>query len=185
MKYKIIGIFLLIFLATTCSCSKDVDVKTLEGSIKSKVKKDGPHLAHLEAIYHILFVNEHKNLIASDDYYIRRDRASVYYGYEIEKAAIQVAQKNSIKILQVVLPVPKKISIDKRVLYQGYTHSKYNPVDEDGNEIDVDREITKKLVDVRNKYDKKSIELTKQISRQYFESIAKLYNLKLNLKFNG
>ena len=188
MKYFNFLITALIISIALVSCRKldsnSNNIKSIEQKIYSKVKQDGPHLAHLETIYGIVFTNQAENWIQSDDIYIRRDRASVFYGYDLDNAEIRVIEGNGQNILQVKLPTPKQISIDRMAVSIDSAHEDYKPKDKEGTLIDVDKKMNGKLDEIVKIYEGKSIEMIKKISQQYFESLSKRFNLQLDLEFS-
>lgn len=180
MKIYLLTLFTAAVFIAGCG---DSQIDIIEKQIHSKVKEDAPHLAQLEAVYGIVFTNKQKNLIFHDDIYLRRDRASVYYGYNLDKAVIKVTEEGDKRILNVTLPVPKQISIDRKVVEVNSTHKGYHPEDEDGNLINVDEQIHKHLQKVVRSYEDKTIEMTRNLSKQYFEALADRFGCELNLVF--
>ena len=176
---SLIAISLLLILN---SCGPNLEV--LEKKIISKIKEDGPSIAHLEAVYSLVFINERDNFITSNDLYVRRDKASIYYGYEIEKIEINIMEENEKRILKVKLPTPKKVSTDRRIVSHFYTHENYTPVDANNNKIDIEQSINQNLDRLSKQYDKKSLENTRNLSSMYFENLAKRFGLDLKLEFS-
>ena len=129
------------------------------------------------------FTNHRENLLQSDDFYVRKDQAKVFYGYSLKEAEIKVIKENGEKILSVKLPNPRKISTDRKVLSIETTHEGYQPVDEDGKSINVDEWMNQTLDDAIAKYEEKTIEMTQTVSKQYFEALAERFGLKLKLEF--
>ncbi|MGK0291620.1 MAG: hypothetical protein ACI86H_003089, partial [bacterium] len=137
----------------------------------------------LIASYSIVFTNERKNIIQSDDLYVRKDQAKVFYGYMLDQAKIEIIQQKNQKVLSVSLPLPQKISIDRKTVLIETTHQDYQPVNSVGKAIDIDQWINSQLNNVIKKYESKTIEITKRISRQYFSTLARKYGLQLSLTF--
>lgn len=178
----IISLITISFFAFLNSCGSDTDL--LEKNIISKIKEDGPSIAHLEAVYSLVFINERDNIIASNDLYVRRDQASIFYGYEIEDIEIKIVEENEKRTLRVKLPTPKQVSIDRKIVNHFYTHDNYTPVDFNNNAIDVDRSIDNNLNKLSKQYGEKSLEMTKKLSLMYFENLAKRFGLDLKLEFS-
>ncbi|MCD6346782.1 MAG: hypothetical protein J7L96_05105 [Bacteroidales bacterium] len=149
----------------------------------TKVKQDAPHIAHLEAIYGLAFINSRENRIYSTDFYIRKDQAKIFYGYELGQSKIKIVHEENQKVLFVKLPQPKQVSIDRNVVSLEVTHKKYTPIDEKGNPIDVDAWMMQKLKEVVQKYEEKTISMAQTISQEYFETIAHRFGMKLKLEF--
>lgn len=156
---------------------------SIEHKIKSTVIKNSPHLAQMEASYSLGYIHFKKNIITSDDFFIRRDLAKVAYGYKLADADISVVEENGKKILSVKLPEPKYIMRDMKTVHLETTHNGFRPKDSEGNLEDIDKYLTDKLNEAIEKYEQKSIETTKQISRQYFQALAFRYGFELNLEF--
>jgi len=192
MKYinPILSIVLIACTAVLGSCNhvnptKQGIEESIEQKVFSKIKSDAPYLAQLSAVYGLVFSNYHPNRIESDDFYIRKDKAGVFYGYSLNDAEIKVIKGKDQNILHVRLPMPKQISVDRRVMSVDITHEKYKPIDSKGQIINVDEWMNNELETLTKKYEEKSIEMTKAISRQYFESLSKRFGLKLNLEFTS
>lgn len=179
---KIFFIHIAILLLLFGGCNNP-SLEEIEHSIQSKVLKEAPHLANLEATYATVFSNHDKNWIFEDDLYLRKDEASVFYGYNLEKANIHVMQEDNRRILKVELPVPKQISIDRTVKEIHKTNELYNPIDADGNPINVDKMINEDLQALIEHYEEQTIEHTRMLSQQYFSAIAAQYGLELEISF--
>ena len=181
MKSKIhFLIWLLILSFPFIGCYQK---QTVENKIKSTVIKNSPHLTQMEASYSLGYIHFDRNVITSDDFFIRRDLAKVAYGYNLADSIISVVEKNGKKILSVKLPEPKYIMHDMTTLHLETIHKGFEPKDKDGNLVDVDKFLTKELKQAIEKYEQKSIDTTKQISKQYFEALAFRYGLELKLEF--
>ncbi|MCF8259270.1 MAG: DUF4230 domain-containing protein [Melioribacteraceae bacterium] len=177
VKHTVLTI--LIFSAIGCSESNI----ELERNLEIKIKEDGAALAQLEAVYGVVFTNQKENWVSSDDIYIRKDMANVYYGYGLEEAKISVVDEDDIKVLKVILPAPKQISVDRKTVSVESTHEDYNPRGPNGEMLNVDLEMNKKLEEISAKYSAKTIEMTKNITKKYFETLAFRFDLKLDITF--
>ena len=183
MRFKIhFLIWLLIFSFLCIGCYQK---QTIENKIKSTVIRNSPHLAQMEASYSLGYIHFDSNYITSDDFFIRRDLARVAYGYNLADAKISVVEENGKKILFVKLPEPKYIMHDMKTLHLETTHKGFKPKDKDGNLVDIDKYLTKRLEQAIEKYEQKSIDTTKQLSKQYFEALAFRYGFDLNLEFKN
>jgi len=154
----------------------------IEKEIIVRLKNDAPHLAHLEAMYSVIFLNTKENIIESDDIYYRKDLAKVYYGYNLDETVIHVSEENGERILSVRLPMPERISVDRRTIDMETTHEGYQP-EKDGEAINVEAEMNRNMLQVVERYEEKSIERTKELSRRYFRALSERYGLKLDLEF--
>jgi hypothetical protein len=163
-------------------CADD-ETEKIEHQIVSKVKSDAPYLAQLEAVYGVVFTNRKENMVFRDDMYIRKDKASVYYGYGLEDAEIEVVEIDGERVLRVRLPRPEQISIDRQTLQIETSSPRFKPVDTDGALVNVDKEMNEHLQSVIDNYETRTVEMTKNMSREYFLSLAQRYGLKLDLKF--
>ena len=179
---SIISLVIILSFALLNSCGTDTEM--LEKNIISKIKEDGPAIAHLEAVYSLVFVNERDNIIASNDLYVRRDQASIFYGYEIEDIEIKIVDENDKRLLRVKLPIPRQVSVDRKIVNHFYTHDNYTPVDSKNKKIDVDKSIRRNLDNMSKQYGAKSLETTKKLSKMYFENLAKRFGLELELEFS-
>ena len=185
MNYRRSLVIMSIMSILVWGCQKEEQLKPLEQKLVMKVKQDAPHIAHLEATYGLAFTNFRENWISSTDFYIRTDQAKVFYGYALDQAEITVVQEENQKILSVKLPQPKQVSIDRNVASLEITHKDYQPVDEEGKSIDVDAWMMQKLEEAVKKYEEKTVEMTRTISQEYFETLAHRFGMKLKLEFTG
>lgn len=184
-KYYLLLVFVLSLSLWSCQSAEKIEKKQiaeLEHKIESMIHRS-PYIAHLEAVYQISFANYKENFFESDDYYIRIDKANVSYGYPLDKILIKISKSDNQKILHVRLPNPKRISIDRSIMSQELTHVDYKPIDKEKNYINVDKEIQDKFDKILEKYESKHFEMTRNVSREYFETLAHRFGLKLNLEF--
>jgi hypothetical protein len=172
----------LVVALALAGCADD-ETEQIEHQIVSKVKSDAPYLAQLEAVYGVVFTNRKENMIFRDDMYIRKDKASVFYGYGLEEAEIEVVEENGERVLRVRLPRPEQISIDRQTLQIESSSPRFKPVDTDGNLVNVDKEMDEHLRSVIGRYEDRTVEMTKNMSREYFLSLAQRYGLRLDLQF--
>lgn len=154
----------------------------IEKEIIVRLKNDAPHFAHLEAVYSVIFLNTKENIVASDDIYYRKDLAKVYYGYSLDETVIHVSEDKDGKTLNVRLPMPERISVDRRTIDMETTHEGYQPR-EGGRKINVDAEMNRNMLEIVERYEEKTVERTKELSRQYFRALSERYGMKLDLEF--
>jgi len=141
--------------------------------------EDIPQVAHLEVSYGLFFTHHQPNRIISDDYYVREDVARVYYGFLLEDLRIAVRNGR----LYVRLPKPQKISVDRQIKTVRVTHPSYQPLDQNGNLIDIDAVMRLKLNEIESRYEQRTLAMTKALSRNYFAAFAHRHGLKLKLIF--
>lgn len=167
-------LFVLLLLLAGCRMTEPG-----EAFLLARIIDDIPQIAHLEASYGLVFTHHLPNRIISDDYYVREDVASVYYGYPLEDLRIDIRNGN----LYVRLPKPRKISVDRRIKTVRITHPSYHPLDENGSPIDIDAVMVSRLHEIENHYEHRTAAMTRALSRQYFEALAHRHGLKLKLTF--
>ncbi|WP_311337303.1 hypothetical protein [Campylobacter ureolyticus] len=187
MKKLILFIFMMIFL-TGCFKSDEKKNEILTQEIKTQVSKDVGYLSNLEVLYGIDFTNKSKNwknLIGLEDFYVRIDDASVFYGYPIEKIKMHVSSDmNGNRVLNVSLPAPERISFDRQISDLKTKNKNYVPKDEENGDIlDVEKEMTKRLDKILDSYEPKMLELSAKVTEEYFEMLATNYGMKLELQF--
>lgn len=173
---KTIAILLILTLCLTCRYEEE----RLEEFIKFRVKSDGASLVQASAMFGIIFTATKGNTFFADDVYIRRDSASVFYGYPLKDAKIAVRDGR----LVVSLPEPKRIAINKYTQELNTNDTSFNPTDKTGAAMDIDAEINAKLEILIGENEGKSTEMSKKISQQYFEALANSYGLDLELTFS-
>jgi hypothetical protein len=187
-----IGILLLAYSCQSAQQAIEKD-KQLERQIITKIRQDKPYLAQLEAIYSVNYVNyvDRKVLgvripFLNDDVYARSDTASVFYGYALADVDIVIATENDQRILRVKLPQPSQISIDRLVNSPIIVNNEaYVPIDEQGKKVDVDQYIYARVTEAITQYEQKNLNMTRDMTRQYFQAIAERFNLKLQLEFDN
>ena len=162
-------------------CQPNDDIA--ERTILAKVQQDTPYLAHMEATYSLAFTNYHKRPFVSDDFYIRKDQAKVFYGYSLKDAEIELVNENNTQTLWVRLPNPKQISKDRKTLSIESVRDNFHPIDQDKNKIDVEAWMDQNLNGAIADYEEKTIDMTREVSRQYFEALAYRFGVKLKLEF--
>ena len=171
---------LLIFLPS-CKNAKQSKLSMIE----SKVLENGPALSQMEAVFSLYYTHYSPNKILSDDFYIRRDQATAFYGYDLNKVKIEIKQKDDKDTLFVELPKIILISKDRKIIdLPEYTHENFTPKDKDGNSINIDHIMDRKLDFLLKKYNNKSVEKTKELSEMYFKALAKRFGLALEIKYN-
>ena len=180
MKFQQLLIIVSLMLVLMSACQKESYV---ERYIVAKVQQDTPYLAQLEAAYSLAFINFHENPVFSDDFYVRRDLASVFYGYSLKNAEIKMIEENNEKVLWVKLPNPKQISIDRKIVDVESVRPGYQPLDQNKQPINVDAWMNEHLQKAIKQYEEKTIEQTKTLSKQYFEALAYRFGVKLKLEF--
>lgn len=190
MKKLILFIFMMIFL-TGCFKNNEEKNEILTQEIKAQVSKDVGYLSNLEVLYGIDFTNKpkKKNLmgfeVGFEDFYVRIDDASVFYGYPIDKIKLHVSSDmNGNRVLNVSLPAPERISFDRQISDLKTKNKNYVPKDEEnGGRLDVEKEMTKRLNDILDSYEPKMLELSAKVTEEYFEMLATNYGMKLELQF--
>ena len=179
MRFRLCLFLIISFLITGCFNSEENEVLTQK--LNSQILKDMGYLSNLEAFYGIDFTNTSKNLIRSNDFYVRVDDVRIFYGYPLDKIEIKVYGSDK-KTLYVKLPRPEQISIDRKIAHLKTRREKYSPIDENGTEFDVEKKMLEALNSTLRKYEPKMLEMTQNISKEYFEMIAKNNNMDLKLE---
>jgi hypothetical protein len=184
MNTRCFALATIAIIAVLFGCQKKEGIERLEQQIVSKVKRDGPHVAHLEAIYGLSFSNHSKRTVESDSFYIRKDMARVFYGYPLDEIEMTVVVEDDETIMRIKLPSPRQVSIDRETVSIKTTHDKYRPVDEDGKTIDIDDELMQELQGAIQRYESKTIEMSKNISKEYFETLSHRFGMRLEIEFS-
>ena len=181
MKHKSLSTILFIILVIT-GCNQSVVDQS--DSIKSKILETGPALSQMEAIFSLHFTHHSPNKIISDDFYLRRDQATVFYGYDLNKLKIDILKKDGKNILFVEFPEVILISKDRKIIQPPeFAHSGYSPKDDKEKSINVDKVMDDKLNRLIDKYQEKSLSKTKELSELYFQALAKRHGLLLEIKY--
>lgn len=192
-------ITVLIILA---GCNKNVSreeagksrTTALKEKVEHQIRKDEPKIANLVATYGISFVNHKENncwkdlwnckIMKDDDFYIRKDVAKIFYGYSLNNSEITIKEADGLRILIVKLPEPKQIQKDRTTISSFSNYDDYKPV-VNGEPVNIENHINKELDGYISKYEEITIGRTKEMTRNYFEAIAKKFNLKLQIEFSG
>jgi hypothetical protein len=184
---RILVILILVAFAIIFNgCEKNEKIsdsnEAVKRQIQAKVNSSSRYLANLEAIYGLAFTHFESSLIYSDEIYVREDEAKALYGFSLDKANIEITGN---KVLNVILPLPKKVAVDKKTLFVSNVHDKYVPKDKNKNNIDIDLVLNEKLVEALNRHESATIEITKKMTKQYFETLASRYGLDLQIKYDN
>ena len=161
---------LLLLLLVGCRTEPIIDRLLL-----SDIQQDLQYVEQLEASYGLVFTHYLPNRVISDDFYIREDSVKVAYGYPVEDMMIDVRDG----VLLVRLPKPRKISVNRKVKDIRLTHPAYQPLDDNGQPIDIDTMMVLRLEEIEAHYRERSIAMARTLSRQYFETLAHWHGLKL------
>lgn len=94
-----------------------------------------------------------QNRILADDFYIRVDNASVFYSYPVDK--IEINDIDGVKTLNVSLPTPELISVNRTISDLKTRNKNYVPIDQNGERLDIENEVTKALNIALEKYEPK------------------------------
>jgi hypothetical protein len=164
----------------------DTKQKEVDQKILAKISQDISFLANLEASYSVNYINfqENKFPFGKDDFYIRNDIRTYFYGYSLKDADIKVITENNQRILRVKLPQPQRIAEDQFTVKPIETNNpNYSPLDEKGQQADVEKEINVRLDKATKMYEQKTIDKTREMSQLYFQDVADRFGLKLQLEF--
>lgn len=157
-------------------------LKAKEEFIISRVEQETPYFTNFEAMYNLAFTNFLDGWFG-DSIYVRKDQAKVFYGYSLNDIQIKIIQEQGEPILLVQLPNPKQVATDRKVLSVESNPKDYRPIDSQKQPIDVDQWMNQTLNESLQHYEETSIEMTRKMSREYFEAVAHHFNLKLKLEF--
>ncbi|TYQ27359.1 hypothetical protein PseudUWO311_08520 [Pseudanabaena sp. UWO311] len=165
----------------------EIKEKQIEQKILAKIKQDNTEIANLEASYSINYVNfnQNKSWFGKNNFYIRNDVATVFYGYSLKDADIKVVTENNRGVLRVKLSPPKQVgSMSRYIVPNESNNPNYIPLDEKGQKADVEKYIKERLDKTIKTYEEKAINSTRTMSELYFQNIADRFGLKLELEFS-
>lgn len=151
---------------------------SLEEQINITIKQDARFLATLDAVYLSAFINVTENTIASDDIYMRIDKGTVSYGFDLDNITVRIVQQGDDRVLKVRLPAPQKAALDREALWTHNVHEHYQPLDEKGNELDVAAQLTHQLNEIDRTYGEQTRRETRRLAEQYFDGLAKKFGLR-------
>ncbi len=164
----------------------DTRQNEIDQKILAKISQDISFLANLEASYSVNYINFRDNPpipFVKDDFYIRNDIRTYFYGYSLKDADIKVITENNQRILRVKLPQPQRIAEDQFTKPIETNNPNYSPLDEKGQQTDVEKEINARLDKATEMYEQKTIDKTREMSQLYFQDVADRFGLKLQLEF--
>lgn len=183
MYKKTVQTLILLTLLSFTSCVDDAESlqnNDLKNRISSQVLEEAPMLGVADAVYSLLLTNHSPNMILSDDFYIVKSIANVSFGYEMSEIEMNVSENG--KTLIVKLPNYKQIAIDRRDNQITTVHDSYNPVDEKGKTINVDKRLNTLLDEALKNTQSKNAQEVKKLTKLYFARVAAKYGLSLELK---
>lgn len=176
-----------ILLVQGCSLQiSDTKQKEVDQRILAKISQDISSLANLEASYSVNYINFQKNNFpfGKDNFYIRNDVRTYFYGYSLKDAEIKITTENNQRILRVKLPEPQRIAEDQFTVKPIKTNDpNYSPLDENGKQVSVEEYINNRLDNATKMYEQKTIDKTREMSQLYFQDVADRFGLKLQLEF--
>ena len=177
-----------ILLIQGCSFhSPEQEQKEVDQQILTKISQDISSFATLEASYSINYVNFQKKnpllFLAKDNFYIRNDIKTYFYGYSLKDADIKVITENNQRVLLVKLLQPKIVGEDRFTAFIKTNDPNYDPLDEKGQKADVEEYIKSQLDKATKMYEQRTIDKTREMSQQYFQNVADRFGLKLQLEF--
>lgn len=165
----------------------DTRQKEIDQKILAKISQDISFLANLEASYSVNYINFRDNPpipFVKDDFYIRNDIRTYFYGYSLKDADIKVITENNQRILRVKLPQPQKIAEDQFTVKPIKNNNpNYNPLDEKGQPANVEKYIDEHFDRATEMYEKKMVDRTREMSQLYFQDVADRFDLQLQLEF--
>jgi hypothetical protein len=134
-----------------------------------------PHLATLQVVYGIDFINHEKKWFSADDFYFRKDIATAFYGVNLNESEIEIVSDGNRKTLKVRVPQPKLISKDRRTAGIYFNNKNFKPENPE-MEIQADWDA------ILNNNGKKILEQTETMTSQFFYALAYRFNLDLDFK---
>lgn len=160
--------------------------KTPLEHIRAEVKQSAAQLAVMEAVYIAVYHNIKTNWIASDDIYIRTDRARRYYGYPLDDVLknLSIEEKESKKYLRVVLPQPGRLpgTEDRKMIGKPLvTHDDYDPAKAEG--VDVDERISNEINEQDRLIAPLALEKAREMTRLYFETLARKFDMEVVIDY--
>jgi hypothetical protein len=167
--------------------SPEQEQKEVDQKILTKISQDISSFATLEASYSINYINFQKKnpllFLAKDDFYIRNDIKTYFYGYSLKDADIKVITENNQRVLLVKLPQPKIVGEDRFTAFVKTNDPNYNPLDEKGQKADVEEYIKSRIDKATKMYEQRMVDKIREMSQQYFQDVADRFGLKLQLEF--
>ncbi len=92
--------------------------------------------------------------------------------------------ENNQRILRVKLPQPQRVAEDQFTVKPIETNDpNYIPLDEKGQQANVEEYIKSRLDKATKMYEQKTIDKTREMSQLYFQDVADRFSLKLQLEF--
>ncbi len=183
MKNIILSVAL--FATTIISgCDKSPSIASIKSQLDNQIKIDLPQLAIMDAVYLTEFDNYQHNKVWSDNLYIRKDVVSRSYGFKLDDVinSINIFDKNGKRYLTITIPSPNRLlgADNNENILALSKNSTYKPVDQQGNTIDISREMNKTLDEQEQNLQPLLINEAKDKARVYFKLLAKKLDLELD-----
>lgn len=178
----LVALFLLCW-----ACADDRAERRMEEEIRGLAAEYAAQISTLAADMLINKVYERENIWPlSADLYLRTDKVSLIYGFELPEAAISVENSRGRKILRVRVMNPKKLSVNREniLLLRNYSGPVLETTAGGGQRtVDVDAEMNREIDKADEKYRRKHLEVAKGNLRGFFMVLAAQYGLELMLEF--
>ena len=132
-----------------------------------------PYFATMQIVYGVDFLAYEPNLLTADDFYIRKDVATVFYGISLNSIKTEIQSSAKDRVLKVRVPRPKLISVDRKIAGIYFNDSAYQPG------IDPDKELNKSLEETITKNEERVTDQALNMTRLFFTALAHRFNLTL------
>lgn len=178
---SVLFLFIISLPLLSLSCSEESLQSKQLRLVEWKFKKEGASLSQSAALYALAYTHHKEGgFFSREDFYVRRDVVTISYGYDVSQVSIQI-EGNKLKVR---LPEPTEQARDRKIKDIKAT-SDYTPKDENGKPIDIDKVMDSELTEVILKNRDKSIGVSRELSVNYFQSLAKLMGLEADVVFEG
>jgi hypothetical protein len=168
-------------------------VKKIESEIKGLVASHSTYISSIAVDLLITKIYSTERLIASDDIYMRTDKASIIYGFKIDDGAIRIDNVEGVKTLCVTVLEAERIAVNRENVKIMTNYGSYaleiNERNAENNIVrihkDIDAEINREIAGFEERYRHRNMEIARENLRNFFLALAVKYGLALRLEFSS
>lgn len=163
------------------ACTENTGLVDLENRIRQEVLSECTAIASLQSVYLLTLVHTQENWVFSDDIYIRKDKAEVDYGFQIDRNAIRVVNEGGRNILRVQLMPVDRPFINRVKIEENKTHENFQPK----TMGDIDASMNRELDDLESAYKVQNMQLAMKNIKNFFNIVAAKYGLEADVSIRS
>ena len=191
MTLRLTALVLAAFMSLAACANDEQDAQRVEAEIRGLAVTHSTRIAGLAMDMLLTKIYATPHWILSDDIYMRTDKVSLIYGFELPEKAISVEMTGGQGVLRVrARNASGRISVNRGSLRTMTNYGDYRLTvneERDGRMRpvvkDIDEEFNREIDRLEEKYRAKNLEAAKNNLHAFFSLLAARYDLRLSLEF--